>query len=60
MLGGGDQLSRRKYEELLGILIDHKWTFDDHLLDIIQEINQKIHILVKISKYMPQRSSEVP
>ena len=60
MLGGGDQLSRRKYEELLGILIDHKWTFDDHLLDIIQKINQKIHILVKISKYMPQRSSEVP
>ena len=41
MLGGGDQLSSREYEELLGILIDHKWTFDDYLLNIVQKINQK-------------------
>ena len=32
----GDQLSSRKYEELLGILIEHKWTFEDHLLNIVQ------------------------
>ena len=25
---GRDQLSSHKYEELLGILIDHKWTFE--------------------------------
>ena len=36
-----DQLSSRKYEELLGILIDHKWTFEDHLLNIAQKINKK-------------------
>ena len=41
MLGGGDQRSSRKYEELLGILIDHKWTFEDYLLNIVQKINQK-------------------
>ena len=35
----GHQLSSRKYEEILGILIDHKWTFKDHLLDIVQKIN---------------------
>ena len=27
----GDQLSSRKYEELLGIRIGHKWIFEDHL-----------------------------
>ena len=51
----GDQLSSRKYEEFLDILLDHKWTFEDHLLNIVQKVNQKIHILARISKYMPQR-----
>ena len=37
----GDQLSSRKYEELLGILIDHKCTFEDQLLNIVQNINQE-------------------
>ena len=31
---GGNQLSSSKYEELLGILIDHKFTFENHLLNI--------------------------
>ena len=48
----GDQLSSCKYEELLGILIDHKWTFE--LSNIIQKINQKIHSQARISKYIPQ------
>ena len=30
----GDQLSSRMYEELLGILMDRKWTFEDHCLNI--------------------------
>ena len=37
----GDQLSSRKYEELLGMLIDHKCTFEDQLLNIAQKINQE-------------------
>ena len=52
---GGDQLSSPKYEELLGILIDYKWTFEDHLLD---NINQKIHILGRILKYMSQKKAD--
>ena len=44
----GDQLSSRKHEKLLGVLIDHKWTFEDHLLNIVQKINQTIHILISI------------
>ena len=38
---GRDQLSSRKYEELLGILIDHKWTFEDHLESIVQKSTKK-------------------
>ena len=33
--GEGNQLSSRKYEELLGILIDHKLTFKNHLLNFV-------------------------
>ena len=36
----GDQLGSCKYEELLGIIIDHKCTFEDQLLNIVQRINQ--------------------
>ena len=55
----GGQLGSRKYEELLGLLIDHKWPFEDHLLDILQKINQKISILARISKYMPQKKLRI-
>ena len=38
--GGGDQLSSGKDDELLGILIDQKQTFEDQLLNIIQKTNK--------------------
>ena len=39
---GGNQLSNSKYEELyLGILIDHKLIFGDHLLNIVKKVSQK-------------------
>ena len=37
---GGNQLSSSKYEELLGILIDHKLTFENHLLNIVQKVTK--------------------
>ena len=47
---GGNQLSSSKYEELLGILIDHKLAFENQLLNIVQKVNQKLHALARISK----------
>ena len=52
---GGNQLSSSKYEELLGILTDHKLTFENHLLNIVQKVNQKLHALERISKYIPRK-----
>ena len=49
-----------KYEELLGILIDHKWTFDDHLFRYCAKtqakntqpgINIKVHASKEADKY---------
>ena len=53
------QVSSCNYEELLVTLIHHKWTLEDHILNIVQKINQKIHILAKISKWMPQKMLRV-
>ena len=44
---GGDQLSSSKYEKLLGILTD--LAFQNHLLNIVQKVNQKLHVLAIIS-----------
>ena len=56
---GWSQLSSSKYEELLGVFIDHKLTSEIHLLNIVQNINQKLHALAKISKYMPQKKLRI-
>ena len=55
----GNQLSSSKSEELLGILIDHKLTFENYLLNIVQKVNQKLHALARISKYMPQKKLRI-
>lgn len=52
---GDDQLSSRKHEELLGIVLDHKLKFENHRLKIVQKVNQKIHALARISNNMPQK-----
>ena len=55
----GNQLSSSKSEELLGILIDHKLTFENHLIIIVQKVNQKLHALARISKYMPWKKLRI-
>ena len=52
---GGNQLSSSKYEEILGVLMDHKLTFGNHLLNIVQRVNQKLHALARKSKYVLQK-----
>ena len=48
----GNQHNSSKYEELLCVLIDYKLKFENHLLNIVQKVNQKLHALARISKYM--------
>ena len=55
----GNQLNSSKYEELLGVPIDDKLKFENHLLNIVQKVNQKLHALERISKYMPQKKLRI-
>ena len=47
---GGNRLSSSRYQELLGVLIDHKLTFENHHLNNVQKVNQKLDALARISK----------
>ena len=51
---GENQLSSSKYEELLLIIRDHKLTFENHVLNIVQKVNQKLRALARIFKYVSQ------
>ena len=52
-------IEKKKSEELLGILIDHKLTFENHLLNIVQKVNQKLQALARISKYIPRKKLRI-
>ena len=56
---GENQLSGSKYEDVLGIRIDHKLIFENHLLNIVQKVNQKLHGLARISKHLPLHSLHI-
>ena len=55
----GESTQWYKYEDGLGIRIDHKLIFENHLLNIVQKVNQKLHALGRISKYMPQKKVRI-
>ena len=55
----GNQLSSSKHEEPLSILLDHKVIFGNHLLNVVQKVNQKLHTLARISKYMSQKKLRI-
>ena len=56
---GGCQLNSSKYEELLGRLIHHTLIFKNHILNIFQNVNKKLHALARISKYTPQKNLRI-
>ena len=57
--GNVHQFSYGKYEELLGALIDHELTFENHLLNTVLKVNQKMHVFEGISEYMPQNKLRI-
>ena len=46
------QVTNSKNNKLLGIKIDNKMTFNDHVSDICTKASQKLHALTRISNYM--------
>ena len=49
---GQEFLESEKNVKLLGITIDNKLNFNDHVTNLIKKGNQKFHALARISKFM--------
>ena len=49
---GNETIKNSKSEKLLGITIDEKLTFNEHIGNLCNKASQKLHALARISKYM--------
>ena len=46
------EISNSNCEKLLGIIIDNKLTFNNHVAGLCKKASQKLHALPRVSKYM--------
>ena len=49
---GNVDIQSSKYEKVLGIKIDNKLTFDDHVSSICSKASQKLHALARAANFM--------
>ena len=52
-------IQNSKCEKLLGIKIDNKLTFDEHVSDICSKATQKLHALSRVSNFMTLKHRQV-
>ena len=50
--GEKELLQSEKLVKLLGLWIDNKLTFEEHVKTLLKKGNQKLHALLRVSKYM--------
>ena len=50
--GERELLQSEKEVKLLGVWIDNKLTFEEHIKVLLRKGNQKLHALMRVSKYM--------
>ena len=49
---GDNKILNRGSEKLLGITIDSKLYFDDHVISLCKKASQKLHALARVAQYM--------
>ena len=49
-----EQITCEKSVKLLGIRIDNKLTFNEHITNICKKVSQKLHALARVSRYIDQ------
>ena len=52
-------LQNEKIVKLLGILIDDKMTFEQHIKTLLKKGNQKLHALMRVAKYMSEEKLRI-
>ena len=56
---GNENISTTESVELLGVTIDNKLKFTEHVTDLYKKGNQKLHALARISKYMDKKKIKI-
>ena len=56
---GDEEISGSKSVKLLGITIDNKLNFNEHILKLCKWVNQKLHALARISRYLDSRKLRI-
>ena len=46
------QIQNSNYEKLLGVIIDNKLTFNEHVTWLCKKASQKLHALARVSRFM--------
>ena len=54
-----EEISGSKSVKLLGITIDNKLNFNDHIRKLCKKANQKLHTLARISTYLDSRKLRI-
>ena len=49
---GNDIITSKTSVKLLGVTIDNKFNFNEHVDNICQKVNNKLHALARIAKYL--------
>ena len=52
-------LKHSSHEKILGITIDNKLSFDEHIINICKTANKKLNTLSRINHYMKQNQKEI-
>ena len=52
-------LKHSSHEKILGVIIDNKLSFDEHIINICKTANTKLNVLSKINHYMKQNQKEI-
>ena len=49
---GNQEIAESKSVKLLGVTIDNKLDFNEHVTNILKKENQQLHDLARIAKYL--------
>ena len=52
-------LKHSSHEDILGVTIDNKLSFDEHIFNICKTANKKLNALSRINHYIKQNQEEI-
>ena len=52
-------LKHSSHEKILGVTIDNKLSFDEHIINICKTANKKLNAFSRINHYMKQDQKEI-